>query len=67
MKTAKYYGFEGVGSRIWALAQSPIAVADICTTIALEYEVEPERAESDTLAFLSQLLDKGLLEVRSGA
>ena len=67
MTTAKYYGFEGVGSRIWELVQAPVRVSEVSATIAQEYEVEAGRAESDTLTFLGQLVQKGLLEVRGGA
>ena len=67
MRSAMYYGFEGIGSRLWELVQSPARVGDVCEAIATEYDVDAARAEFDTLAFLRQLLEKGLLEVRSGA
>ena len=67
MTTAHYYGFEGVGSRIWELVSEPIIVSDVCAAIAKEYEVAPERCEADVLDFLHTLADKGLIEVRGGA
>lgn len=63
MTSARYYGFEGVGSRIWELVSAPARVADICATIAQEYDVAPERCAADVLAFLRDLAMKGLLEV----
>ncbi len=66
MTSAHYYGFEGVGSRIWELIQQPMRVADVCATVASEYDVTPDRCESDVLAFLRALDEKGLLEVRGG-
>lgn len=67
MLSARYYGFEGVGSRIWELVRQPIVVAAVSATIAQEYEVELARCETDVLAFLGQLAERGLIEVRGGA
>lgn len=67
MTSARYFGLGGVGSRIWSLVQSPVRVADVCAAIKNEYDVDAARAEADTMAFLNQLAEKGLLEVRSGA
>ena len=63
MTSARYYGFEGVGSRIWELVSTPARVGDICATISQEYDVTPERCAADVLAFLRDLAMKGLLEV----
>ena len=66
MTSARYFGFAGVGSRIWELVAQPVRVADVCTTIASEYAVEPEQCEVDVLKFLRDLVAKELLEVRVG-
>lgn len=66
MTSAHYYGFEGVGSRIWELVQQPARVSDLCATIMQEYDVTAERCEADVLAFLRSLDGKGLIEVRGG-
>ena len=67
MTDAKYYGFAGVGSRIWELIQQPVAVSAVCSVITEEYEVSRELCEADVLQFLRDLLAKGLLEVRGGS
>jgi hypothetical protein len=66
MSSAHYYGFEGVGSRIWELVAEPMRVSDICNAIGNEYDVTAERCEADVLGFLRALDEKGLIEVRGG-
>lgn len=65
MTSAKYYGFAGVGSRIWQLIATATPVRAVCDTIAAEYEVERSECEADVLGFLEQCVKSGLVEVRS--
>lgn len=58
-----YYGLDPVGSRIWELIQQPKIVNDICDTLLVEYEVEPERCEYDLLALLEDLAAHNLIKV----
>lgn len=67
MTDAKYYGFSGVGSRIWELVQQPVMVSAVCAVITEEYDVSRELCEDDVLRFLRDLAARGLLEVRGGA
>lgn len=67
MTSAKYYGFAGVGSRIWQLIATATPVRTVCDTIAAEYEVERAECEADVLGFLEQCVKSGLVEVRSGS
>jgi hypothetical protein len=67
MTSAKYYGFAGVGSRIWELITTATPVRTICDTIAAEYDVSRAECEADVLGFLDQCLKSGLVEVRGGA
>ena len=62
-----YYGLEDVGARVWTLLQSPIAVGEVCDTIATEFDVDPARASREVRAFLEQLVDRGLATVHDGA
>ncbi len=57
LESGTFYGFNGVGTRIWQMLQEPIRVSDLTAAIVLEYEVEARACESDTLAFLEKLLD----------
>jgi hypothetical protein len=67
MQSAKYYGMDEVGSRIWELVREPIRVSDLVEAIVSEYDVQPDQCESDVRAFLGRLAAGGLLEVRDGA
>src|SRR2546430_12237463 len=44
-----YYSLDAVGSRIWALVQSPRSVREIRDTLLAEYDVPAERCERDLL------------------
>lgn len=59
----KYFGFEAVGTRIWALMAEPTTVADICAVMMDEFEVDRATCERDVLEFLEQLRAEGMIEV----
>ena len=61
LTAGRYYGLDAVGARVWQLIQSPTAVSDVCRTIVAEYDVEPERCETDVLALLQKMADAGLV------
>jgi hypothetical protein len=67
VKSGVYYGLDPVGARIWNLMQEPRAVAEIQSTIASEYDVEPERCAQDLTELLQKLLAEGLIEVKDGS
>jgi hypothetical protein len=61
-----YYGLDGVGARIWDLIQEPRTVEEVRDVLVSEYEVEPDRCESDLITLLQRLADEGLIEVKDG-
>jgi hypothetical protein len=52
-----------VGAQIWALADGTHSVRDIITILCAEYEAPPALIEADTLHFLAQLQQKGLITI----
>lgn len=64
LKSGVYYGLDPVGARIWSLLQEEKTVAQIKTVLLQEYEVEPERCESDLLELLDQLAAENLITVK---
>jgi hypothetical protein len=60
---ASIYSFNGTGTLIWKLLESPRTVAQLATAIAQEYEVEPSQAERDVTNFVSEMKAVGLVEV----
>lgn len=67
LSAGRYYGVDSVGARIWQLIQEPTRVAEVQRTIVSEYAVDPERCEADLLKLLQQMIDAGLVEVRSAS
>ncbi len=59
-----YYGLDAVGARIWDLIQKPKTIEEIRDVLLDEYEVGPDRCESDLIALLQRLASEGLIEVR---
>jgi len=50
-----------VGARIWSLADGTRTVREIAATICTEYDVDPVQAETDTLAFVTELAERGVV------
>jgi len=62
-----YLNLSGSGGRIWELLEHPTTVADICQALAREYEIEPEVARPEVMAFLDQLLLRKAIDVHPPA
>ena len=58
----KYYKIDPVGAAAWALMAKPIRVTELCSALREKFEVEQERCETDMIAFLNDLRDKGLID-----
>lgn len=59
-----YYGLNEVGARVWALVREPMTVGQIRSVVVAEFDVDPDRALSDVLALLDDLVRHGLVEIR---
>lgn len=51
------------GSRLWVLADGNHTLQEMADSLVAEYEVTPELAAADVLAFANDLLAAGLAEV----
>ena len=58
-----YLNLSGSGGRIWELLEQPRTVADLCEVLARDYEIEPEAARPEVMAFLDQLLLRKAIDV----
>ena len=58
-----YYGLDGVGYRVWNLIQKPITIEAIRDALVQEYDVEPQRLESDLMRFFQKLEAEGLVSI----
>jgi hypothetical protein len=66
LKQGVYYGLNAVGARIWELLKEPRTAGEIRDVILDEYDAEPEAVTRDLLGLLTELADRGLIEVRDG-
>lgn len=65
-KGGKYFGLNPIGTRMWQLLRQHGALRPVYETMLAEYEVAPERLESDILALATKMAEKGLLNLRLG-
>ena len=59
---ASIYSFNGTGTLIWKLLESPRTIAQLTTCVAEEFEVDLAQAGDDVLHFVSELKALGLVE-----
>jgi hypothetical protein len=52
-----------VGSRIWELVDGKRSIQDISSLICQEFDVDQGTAEHDTLKFISDIFDKGIIKI----
>lgn len=64
-ESAKYYGLNAVGARIWELIQKPTRVAEVRDALVEEYDVAAERCQAELLGMLEALAAAGLIEVHA--
>ena len=60
---ASIYTFNGTGTLIWKLLETPKSVTQLATAVTQEYEIESERAERDVAEFVREMKAVGLVEV----
>jgi hypothetical protein len=62
LKTGKYFGLNGVGTRLWHLLAEGCPREQLYTMMLSEYEVEEAELRRDVDELLRQLSDYGLVE-----
>ena len=60
---ASIYSFNGTGSLIWKLLDTPRTVEQLAAAVAQTYDVVPAQAETDVSSFVDEMLAVGLVEV----
>ena len=60
---ASIYTFNGAGTLIWKLLDSPKTIAQLAESVAQEYEVDAAQAERDVESFVTEMNAVGLVEV----
>jgi hypothetical protein len=64
LETGRYHGLNPTGGRILDALERSETVAEAAEKLAIEYERGPEEVEADVLTFCSNLLARGLIELR---
>lgn len=63
IEAGSYYGLNAVGSRIWELLESPKTVAQLCTQICEEFEVDERTCEDAVVKFVDDLIKNRIVHV----
>lgn len=66
LKRGVYLGLDEVGTRVWQLLGENNNVEVIIERLHEEYGVPLERIRTDVFRFVQELLDRGVLKLRSG-
>lgn len=61
MREGAYFGVSAAGARIWSLLQQPQRLGDVVSVLTSEYEVDAQQCAADVLAFVDDLLSRGLV------
>ena len=57
----EYYGLNAVAARIWELLAQPMTVAQLCTQICAEFDVDAQTCEATVTRFADELIDNGII------
>jgi hypothetical protein len=63
MRAGAYFGFNRVGTEIWAMLAQPRRVGEIFDSLALSHDVDAGTMTRDVTAFLDALIKRRLLRV----
>lgn len=61
LESGMYFGLDGIGKRIWEAIGEGLTLGEIASIIVSEYEVDESQAQTDTIEFVSDLVERGLL------
>lgn len=59
-----YFGLDSVGRRIWNMLEEPRSLQALCAELQARFDVPEETCRADVLAFIQQLLEAELIEIR---
>jgi hypothetical protein len=64
-KSGSYYSLDQVGAFVWDLLQQSRKVSELRDAILSEYEIDLERCEQDLFHLLAELVNKGLVNIKT--
>jgi hypothetical protein len=66
LASSRYFGLDGVGTRIWQLLAEHRRLSAVADLLLAEYDATSEQIDGDLAAFVGELAGRGLLEVDHG-
>jgi len=63
-QTDRYVRLNRTGTRLWEELERPATVAALAARLEREFGLDPERARADVVAFLRDLRERRLIELR---
>ena len=61
LENGNCFGMDQVGATIWSLAEKPVTLGEIVTSLTATHAVDREQCLADIIPFINELLDEGLL------
>jgi hypothetical protein len=65
IQNGKYYNLGEIGGEIWELIPEPTAIYRVIEQLQAQYEVEPAECIEQVIAFVQQLIEEGLIEIKA--
>ncbi len=63
VEQGEYYGLDETGSLIWELLEHETTPLEIIKNLITEYDVQKEQCNEETMHFLNELYQKGLIKI----
>jgi hypothetical protein len=63
MVSENYFGLDAIGSEIWNLLKEGKTLQETYDVLLIDYEVTPEELKHDLEAFVTKLLESGLVSI----
>lgn len=59
--SGNFFSLNAVGTRVWEALEDAVTVEDLVSLITAEYDVDEDRAQSDIMRLLDQLIEERLV------
>lgn len=63
IQSDSFYGANAVGTRIWELLEQPLTVAQLCSLLQEEFDVDDQTCQQDVLPFIQKIIDEKLVRI----
>ena len=67
VQNGKYYKLDDIGTRVWALIETPTSLAALCDRLVQEYNVERDVCQAEVMSMLERMMQQNLIRLAPGA